>query len=493
MTMDNGRPCRISRYHLAAKVSGERCLRCKEGPIHPPDHIVVVGISVSAKAIALVPIVVARRKQNVRIHRVKQGTPASEGVWIAKATIPVAVALDEVAGEKAKGGHRVLRIGVHVRHDGVSPTIILSSLKDTAGGTTEAGTAKVTRVVGLVGNDATVVRVAGALTGGTTHQASAFLAARSLVARTRLLVIWEITKGPKLDHHVVFVFDDVWSIDAVGYAHVAVAIIGGILIVLGRYVATGPLKAWRTRGHGRRHVRRTGRRNGRGSCRRYGRGRTAGPDRGHRTGLFGEQTHPRPTGIDVARGIAGPGEPAAIAGITGQRHAVVWLRAKLSCIGARADGAVGIGVASSFDLTGQSIVAGAGAGGETGTAGGRGTFGIAAIHIELDREFAPVGAFCGEEEAGGKESSTTDERRYVINDTNGTCTLITLSGGRRIHQIAYRDRMNGICISIHQYSPAWQSLGVPHWGQLPELWSERRYPRSWVLLSVERPRLLSSF
>lgn len=77
-------------------------------------------------------------------------------------------------------------------------------------------------------------------------------------------------------------------------------------------------------------------------------------------------------------------------------------------IGTRADGAVGIGVASSLDLPGQSIVAGAGTGGGTGTAGGRGTFGIAAIHIELDREFAPVGAFCGEE-GGRKESSTTDE------------------------------------------------------------------------------------
>ena len=150
MAMDGGRPCRISWYHLAAKVSGERCLRCKEGPIHPPDHIVVVGIIVATKAIALVPIVVARRKQNVRIHLVEQSFTAGKGVWIAETTIPTAVSLDEVAGEKAKGGHRVLRIGVHVWHDGVSPAIILTTLKDTTGGTTEAGTAKGAGIVGLV-------------------------------------------------------------------------------------------------------------------------------------------------------------------------------------------------------------------------------------------------------------------------------------------------------------------------------------------------------
>ena len=79
-------------------------------------------------------------------------------------------------------------------------------------------------------------------------------------------------------------------------------------------------------------------------------------------------------------------------------------RAQLSrligSIGTRADGAVGIGIASPFDLSGQGVVAGAGAGGETGAAGGRGTFGIAAIHVESDREFAPVGAFFGEEEEG---------------------------------------------------------------------------------------------
>ena len=72
---------------------------------------------------------------------------------------------------------------------------------------------------------------------------------------------------------------------------------------------------------------------------------------------------------------------------------MIRLGAQLSGIGTRADGAVLIGVASPFDLTGEGVVACAGTGGGARTAGGHGTFGIAAIHIELDREVTSVGAF----------------------------------------------------------------------------------------------------
>ena len=76
---------------------------------------------------------------------------------------------------------------------------------------------------------------------------------------------------------------------------------------------------------------------------------------------------------------------------------MIGLRAQLSRliggVGARADGAVVAGLATSLDLPGQGVVAFAGTGGHTGTACGHGTIGTAAVRVELDRELAPVGAF----------------------------------------------------------------------------------------------------
>ena len=141
IAMDGGRPGWIPRYSLAAEISAEGCLRCKEGTIHPPDYVVVRRI----KSIAFIPIIVARRKQNIHIHRVKQSTTAGERVWIAEATIPAAITLDEITREEAEGGHGVLSVGVHEWHDGISPAVVLSPLKDTTGGTAETGTAKAAR------------------------------------------------------------------------------------------------------------------------------------------------------------------------------------------------------------------------------------------------------------------------------------------------------------------------------------------------------------
>ena len=67
---------------------------------------------------------------------------------------------------------------------------------------------------------------------------------------------------------------------------------------------------------------------------------------------------------------------------------MIGLRAQLSRliggIGARADGAVGVGLASPLDLPGQGVVALAGTGGQTRTAGGGGAIGTAAVRVELD-------------------------------------------------------------------------------------------------------------
>jgi len=63
-------------------------------------------------------------------------------------------------------------------------------------------------------------------------------------------------------------------------------------------------------------------------------------------------------------------------------------------IGAGGDGAVAVHVTASLGLAGQGVVAGAGSGAGGDTAKGGGTFSIAALRIELDRELASVGAFC---------------------------------------------------------------------------------------------------
>ena len=191
VAMNGGRPCRISRYSLAAKVSGECCLRCKEGTVHPADHIVVVGIVFSTESIALIPVIIARRKDNVHVRLVEEKIAAGKGIGIAESAITAAISLEEVARKEAEGHLGILRTVVHVRYDGVPPAIILSSLKDAAGGATEVGTVKAARTVGLVGIDATIARIAGVLTGDATsrYQTATFLAARTLVARTCLFII----------------------------------------------------------------------------------------------------------------------------------------------------------------------------------------------------------------------------------------------------------------------------------------------------------------